>query len=296
MTKIIWDKVTERKFQTGVNKGVLYVRDDNGQYMDGVPWNGLTTVTESPSGAESNIQYADNIPYLNIKSAEQFGCTIEAFSSPPEFEQCDGTAEIAPGVYLHQQSRKSFGFSWQNRLGNDTQGVNYGYRINVAWGLDANPSERTHATINESPEAASLSWEVTSTPTEVGTVGGIEFMPSAKMSFDSDKADSTALAALEDLLYGTPGAEPRLPSPAEVIALFQGAAPTEVETQAPTYNAATDIVTIPAVTGVIYSVDGEDVPSGAYGPITEDVVVTARADGDHYLSETSDTDWTINFA
>jgi len=296
MTRIIWDKVTERKFQTGVNKGVLYVRGDDGQYMDGVPWNGLTTVTESPSGAESNIQYADNIPYLNIKSAEQFGCTIEAFSSPPEFEQCDGTAEIAPGVYLHQQARKAFGFTWQNRIGNDTQGVNYGYRINVAWGLDANPSERTHATINESPEAGSLSWEVTSTPTEVGVVGGVEFMPSAKMSFDSDKADATAFAALEDILYGTVGQDPRLPSPAEVIAMFQAEALTPVESVAPTYDAGTDIITIPATAGLVYSVDGVDVPAGAYGPIAEDTVVNVRAAGGYVLTETSDTDFTVNYA
>lgn len=294
--KLAWDKTGERRFETGTNKGVLYPQATDGSYQDGVAWNGLTAVTESPTGAEANPQYADNMKYLNLKSAEEYGFTIEAFMYPDEFGQCDGTAEPEPGVFLGQQSRRSFGFSWQTRIGNDIEGVDLGYKVHLAWGCDAAPSEKAYATINDSPEATGFSWEVTTNPVEVGTIGGIEYKPSAWMAIDSTKADPTALAALEDMLYGTVGSDPSLPTPAEVIALFAAAVLTEVETTAPTYDAGTDMITIPGTVGVVYSIDGEVVPAGPHGPITEDTVVTAAPAAGYYFTETSDTDWTINFA
>jgi hypothetical protein len=293
--RISWGQPGTRRFETGVDHGVLYLRDNAGAYATGVPWQGLTTVTQSPSGAESNKQYADNSVYLNLKSAEQFGATIEAFTYPDEFEQCDGTAEPEPGVYIGQQSRKTFGFSYRTLIGNDLESTDAGYKIHLVYGADANPSERAYGSVNESPEATGLSWDVTTTPTEVGTINGVEYKPTAHLTVDSTKVDAAALAALEDTLYGTEGADPRLPLPGEVFAMFSGTL-TEVQTTAPTYNAATDIVTIPATAGVVYSVDGNDVPAGPFGPITDDTVVVARPAPGYQFDDASDTDWTIRFS
>jgi hypothetical protein len=295
MTRLKWDQVGERLYETGVDHGVLYIPDNTGAYEDGFPWNGLTTVTESPSGAESNKQYADNIEYLNLLSAEQFGATIEAFTYPDEFGQCDGTAEPTPGLKIGQQNRKSFGLSYRTRLGNDQEGTDFGYKLHLVYGCLAAPSEKAYGTVNDSPEAISFSWEVSTTPVEVGTISGVDYKPSASLTLDSTQVDATALAALEDILYGTAGGDARLPLPAEVAALFTGTV-TAVTTVAPTYNSSTDIVTIPSVTGVEYLVDGEVVPSGAFGPITETKVVTARPTAGHVFTDTSDTDWTIVFA
>lgn len=296
MSKIIWDKRGERLFETGTDRGVLYTIDDvSGLYDFGVGWNGLTAVTQSPSGAEATPTYADNMKYLNLISLEEFGATIEAYTYPEEFEECNGSYALTDGVYVAQQGRKSFGFSYRSRLGNDLKGTDYGYKLHLVYGALAGPSEVPHATVNDSPEAAGLSWEITTTPVEVGTIGGVEYKPTSKVTIDSSKVAAAALADLEDILYGTPGTDPRLPLPAEVYALFSGTV-TEVETQAPTYDSATDIVTIPAVTGVQYAVDGVDVPSGAFGPITDDVIVTARPQPGFVLSDNSDDDWVINFA
>lgn len=297
MAKFIWDKVTEKKFETGVSNGVLYLPNNQGAYDEGEVWNGLTTVTESPSGAESNKQYADNQVYVNIKSVEEFGCTIEAFTYPVKFEQCDGTAKVN-GVSVGQQGRRSFGFSWQSLIGNDTEGTDHGYKIHLAYGLDAAPTEKTHTTVNESPEASNFSWEVTSVPTAVeGTdpVTGKDLKPTAKLTISSLDHTPAKMQELKDVLYGTAGQDGRLPSPTEVINLMAGAL-TSVETQAPTYDNTTDIVTIPTVTGVEYLVDGEVVPSGPFGPITEDIVVTARPATGYKFTNTSDEDWTINFS
>lgn len=296
MTRVKWHEAGKRRFETGVDRGVLYVRDGAGNYQDGVPWNGLTAVTESPTGAESNKQYADNVVYLNLKSAEEFGATIEAYTYPDEFAQCDGTAEPEPGVYIGQQLRKTFGFSYRSLVGNELESTDFGYKVHLVWGADAAPSEKANSTVNESPEATTFSWEVTTTATEVGTHEGVDYKPTAHMTIDSTKVPADRLAALEDIIYGTSGADPRLPTPLEVIQLFAAASLTEVETQAPTYNASTDIVTIPAVTGVVYQVDGETVPSGAYGPITEDIVVTAVPAPGYSFTEESDDDWHINYA
>jgi len=213
MPTIEWDKAGERIFETGVDHGVLYVAVD-GEYPEGVAWNGLVTVTESPSGAEASPQYADNIKYLNLVSAEEFGGTIEAFMYPDAFEECDGTAEIAPGITIGQQSRKQFGLAYRTKVGNDTQGQDFAYKIHLIYGALAAPSEKAYGTVNDSPEAITLSWELTTTPVAVAG-----FKPTATLVIDSRTVDKAKLKALEDVLYGTDSAEARLPLPDEVKSL-----------------------------------------------------------------------------
>lgn len=289
MVALKWDEVGKRVYETGVDHGVLYIPNGSGVYDNGYAWNGLTTVTESPSGAEANPQYADNIKYLNLLSAEEFGATIEAFTYPDEFAQCDGSAEPEPGVFIEQQDRKTFGFSYRTKVGNDLNS-NAGYKLHVVYGALAAPSEKARTTVNDSPEAVAFSWEVSTTPVPV-----TGYKPTAHMVFDSTKVGAAGLAALEQALYGTAGTEPRLPTPDEILAMFAGSI-TEVETQAPTYDNTTDIVTIPTVTGVQYYVDGAPVAGGAFGPITADVVVQATPTPGYKFTETSDDDWTINFS
>ena len=221
MAKLVWDATGERVFETGVDRGVLYVRDENGQYPLGVAWNGLTAITESPSGAESNPQYADNIKYLNLVSAEEFGATIEAFTYPDAFGACDGTAEPQQGVLLGQQARSTFGLSYRTKKGNDVDGQDAGYKLHLIYGCLAAPSEKAYSTINDSPEAITLSWEVTTTPVSVNG-----YKPTASLTIDSTKVDAAKLEDLEDMLYGTsgtPGSAAKLPLPDEVIALFAAA-------------------------------------------------------------------------
>lgn len=290
MTKLMWDQTGARLYETGVNKGVLYEPDAGGLFNSGVAWNGLTTVTESPSGAEATPLYADNIKYLNLISAEEFAATVEAYTFPEEFSKYDGMATPEAGVYVGQQARRAFGLSYQTRLGNDVSGSAYGYKIHLIYNAIAAPSEKAYGTINDSPEAITFSWELSTTPVDAGA----NLEPTALIVIDSTKVDPDGLEALEDILYGTVGADPRLPLPAEVIALFSGTV-TEVETVAPTYNSSTDEITIPSVTGVVYSIDGEDV-TGTYGPITGDTVVRARPAPGYVFTDTSDDDWTIDFA
>lgn len=211
--KIVWDNVSDRTYETGVDHGVLYLIDNN-EYKNGVPWNGLTGVTESPSGAESTPIYADNIKYLNLTSAEDFGATIEAITYPPEFAECDGSAEVVPGVMLGQQDRKSFGFCYRTKIG-DTNSNDYGYKLHMIYGAKAAPSERAYATVNDSPEAITFSWEISTTPVNVEG-----YKPTAIMTIDSTKTDSTKLAALEKVLYGSDAAEARLPLPNEIIEML----------------------------------------------------------------------------
>jgi hypothetical protein len=222
MTKLTWDKVGEREYETGVDHGVLYLPDGTGAYTKGYAWNGLTTVTESPSGAESNKQYADNIVYLNLLSAEEFGATIEAFTYPTEFEQCDGTASPEVGVSIGQQARTPFGLSYRTRLGNDLQGNDFGYKLHLVYGALAAPSEKAYTTVNDSPEALSFSWELSTTPVEVGVVDGKEYRPCSTLTVNSTLVDADALSDLEDVLYGATAAEAKLPLPAAVIAMFAG--------------------------------------------------------------------------
>jgi hypothetical protein len=222
MAKLVWDKTGERYYETGVDHGVLYVQDNTGAYPMGVAWNGLTAVTESPSGAESSPQYADNIKYLNLVSAEEFGATIEAFTYPDEFGECDGTAEPTVGVHLGQQTRKTFGLCYRTIIGNDIQNTGYGYKLHLIYGALAAPSEKAYATINDSPEAITFSWEVTTTPTPV-----TGYKPVASLTIDSTKVDATKLATLEDMLYGTDAdaGGAYLPTPDVVIATLQTTTP-----------------------------------------------------------------------
>lgn len=291
MSVIEWDKVGERKYETGVDRGVLYIPDAFGVYDNGYGWNGLVSVTESPSGAESTKQYADNIPYLNLKSAEEFGGTIEAFTYPDEFGQCDGTAEPEPGVYLGQQNRKSFGMSYRTKVGTDLN-PDAGYKIHLIYGADAAPSEKPYTTVNDSPEATTFSWEVTTIPTPVGTIGSVEYKPTSMLVVDSTKVDADSLATLEEMLYGTEGTDPTLPTPAEVIALFAGAVVEAVPAE-PAYNDATDTITIPAVTGVVYKINGVEQVAGPV-VITEDTVVTANPAPGYKFPAVTDTDWFYN--
>lgn len=292
MTQLTWDQVGERRYETGVDHGVLYIPDNVGSYDNGYAWNGLTTVTESPSGAEPNAQYADNIKYLNLVSAEEFGATIEAFTYPAEFEQCDGTASPEPGLSLGQQGRKSFGLCYRTKVGNDLNS-DAGYKLHLIYGAQAAPSEKAYATINDSPEAITFSWEVTTTPTAVGTIGGVDYKPTASLIIDSTKVNAASLTALEEQLFGTAGTDPSLPTPADVIALFAGTV-VEVTPTQPTYDDATDTLTIPTVTGVIYKIDGE---VQAAGPqvITEDVLVVASAAPGYKFPADIDDDWFYNY-
>lgn len=220
MPVIEWDQAGEREFETGVDHGVLYEPDSTGAFVSGVAWNGLTTVTESPSGAESNPQYADNMKYLNLKSAEEFGATIEAFTYPDEFGKYNGEAQPTPGVYLGQQSRGTFGLSYRTLKGNDLQGTDFGYKLHLVWNCDAAPSEKAYATVNDSPEAITFSWEISTTKVAVGVVAGKQYAPCASMTIDSTKVDKDALDTLEGILYGTEATPARLPTPAEVIGIF----------------------------------------------------------------------------
>lgn len=217
MSKLVWDALGERYYETGVSKGVLYVTDDAGAYGDGVSWSGLTNVTQTPSGAEATALYADNIKYLNLMSEEDFSAKIEAYYYPDEFEECDGSKELVPGVSAGQQPRKSFGFSYQTIIGNDTKRNAYGYKIHLIYGCTAKPSERSNATVNESPEAVTLSWELSTVAAEIAMDG---FKPSAKITIDSTKVAPAKLKELEDLLYGTAGSEASLPTPDAVAALI----------------------------------------------------------------------------
>ena len=220
MAKLVWDKTGDRLYETGVKNGVLYI-PTAGVYSKGVAWNGLTAVTESPSGAEATALYADDTKYLSLMSAEEFGATIEAYTYPDEFAACDGSAELADGVMIGQQKRSTFGLCYKTTIGNDTEGNEHGYKLHIIYGALAKPSERAYATINDSPEAITFSWEITTTP--VNVTGA---KPTASLVIDSTKADPSKLAALEDILYGKdgePGNEPRLPLPDEIKSLMTAA-------------------------------------------------------------------------
>ena len=215
MPKLTWDNTGERIFETGVKQGVLYPIQSDGKYTKGVAWNGLTAVTESPSGAEATPLYADDIKYLNLLSNEEFGATIEAYTYPDEFAECDGSAELVTGVMIGQQKRKVFGLCYRTTIGNDVDGNDHGYKLHLIYGCLAAPSEKAYSTINDSPEAITFSWEVTTTPVNVEG-----FKPTSQITIDSTKADPTKLAALEAVLYGAEAAEAKLPLPDEVATLM----------------------------------------------------------------------------
>ena len=215
MSKIVWDAIGEHTFETGVRNGVLYLQGAEGTYNTGVAWNGLTSVSESPEGAEATDLYADDIKYLTLMSAENFKATIEAYTYPVEFEECDGSATIANGVVIGQQSRKPFGLCYRTSIGNDTDGNEHGYKLHIVYGCQASPSEKQYSTINDSPDAVTFSWEVSTTP--VNVTGK---KPAATLVIDSTKADKAKLTALEAILYGSEEKEPRLPLPDEIATLM----------------------------------------------------------------------------
>ena len=214
MARLEWDKVGERTYETGTDHGVLYVAV-NGAYPKGVAWNGLTGVDENPSGAEASAQYADNIKYLELRSNEEFGATVTAFTYPDEFEECDGSAEPVPGMFIGQQKRKVFGMTYRTKLGNDTDGDEHGYILHLVYGGTASPSQRSYRTINDSPEPIEFSWEVSTTPVKIEG-----YKPVAHIRINSTKADAAKLKALEDILYGSDETEARLPLPDEVKTLL----------------------------------------------------------------------------
>lgn len=219
MSKLTWDQTGDRLYETGVKMGVLYPQATGGVYPKGVAWNGLTAVTESPSGAEATPLYADDIKYLNLMSAEEFGATVEAYTYPDEFAECDGSASLADGVSIGQQSRKAFGLCYRTVLGNDVDSNDYGYKLHLIYGALAAPSEKSYATINDSPEAITFSWSVTTTPVNV-----TGFKPTSCVTIDSTKVDKDKLAALEAILYGSESEEARLPLPDEIAELMKAAA------------------------------------------------------------------------
>ena len=217
MAKLVWDKTGERLYETGVKNGVLYPMVD-GAYPKGIVWNGLTAVTESPSGAEATALYADDIKYLNLMSAEEFGATVEAYTYPDEFAECDGSASLGTGVTIGQQPRKTFGLSYKTTLGNDVDNDNHGYKLHLIYGAMASPSEKAYSTINDSPEAITFSWELTTTPVNV-----TGFKPTASLTIDSTKIAPEKLAAIEALLYGGDSTEAKLPLPDEIAEILKAA-------------------------------------------------------------------------
>lgn len=216
MAKLVFDELGKRFYETGVSNAVLYPQADDGTYPKGVAWNGITAANESPSGAESNDQYADNIVYLSLTGAEKFEGTIEAFSSPAEFDECDGMKELSKGLTVSQQTRKPFGFAYKSILGNDIKGNDYGYKLHIWYGCKAAPSERSHSTVNDSPEPQNPSWSISSTPV---VVPGAK--PSSVLTFNSTTTPAEKLKKIEDILYGTDEADARLPLPSEIIELLK---------------------------------------------------------------------------
>lgn len=224
--KLVWDKTGEHYYETGVKNGVLYPMSASGTYPKGVAWNGLTAITESPSGAEATALYADDIKYLNLMSNEEFGATVEAYTYPDEFAECDGSASLTEGVYIGQQARKTFGLCYRTTLGNDSKGNDYGYKLHIIYGAMASPSEKAYSTINDSPDAVTFSWELSTTPVAVAN-----FKPTASLTIDSTKVDPEKLATLEEILYGKDGTgedhstgavDPRLPLPDEIANIMKG--------------------------------------------------------------------------
>ena len=218
MAKLVWDESGKRVYETGVRNGVLYVQDEQGAYTKGVAWNGLTAVTESPSGAEPTALYADDIKYLELFSAEEFGATIEAYTYPEEFEACDGSASLGKGVTIGQQDRKAFGLCYRTIVGNDVKGNENGYKLHLIYGAKAKPSEKAYATVNDSPEAITFSWEVSTTPVNVAG-----FKPTASITIDSTKIEANKLQQIEALLYGGDSTEPKLPLPDEIKQIIAAA-------------------------------------------------------------------------
>jgi hypothetical protein len=289
MAVLVFDQTGQRLYETGVDKGVLYpLNAANGQYDTGKAWNGLTTVTEKPAGADPNPQYADNIKYLNLYAAETFSATVEAFTYPDEFALCDGTNSPASGVNVGQQKRSMFGISFRTKVGNDVTG-DLGYKLHLCYGLTASPSEKAFATINDSPSAVGFSWDVNSTP---AAVTGLQ--PTSLITINSTKVLAAPLTALENFLYGTAGTEPSLPAPDSVIALF-AASITAITLSPATFDGA-HTITIPSQTGVTYYLDGVVQTAGAKLLTTgQKKVVSATPNAGYVFNTPVVTSWLFTF-
>lgn len=281
MAKLVWDSTGDRLFETGVKNCALYVMGSNGSYGNGVAWNGITAITESPSGAEPTALYADDIKYLNLISNEEFGATVEAYTYPDEFAECDGSASLAAGVNIGQQARKTFALAYKTTLGNDVSGNEYGYKLHIIYGCTAKPSERAYATINDSPEAITFSWELATTP--VAVTGA---KPTSCLTIDSTKANAAALAQLDEALFGSAGANARLLLPDEVASIMgvSGAYPvanylTNVEnsnmvsTVSGEYNATLTAAEGYTMANVIVMMGGVDVTASKYSDSTGAIAI-----------------------
>lgn len=288
MSELVWDETGQRFYETGVDRGVLFMPNNQGAYTNGVAWNGLVSVTESPSGAEPNAQYADNIKYLNLYSAEEFSATLEAFTYPDEFAAYDGLGVPTPGVTIGQQARRSFGLCYRTKIGNDVDGEDHGYKLHLLYGCTASPSEKAYNTINDSPEAITFSWEISTVPV---AVTGMK--PTAVVTINSTEVDAGDLAALEQILYGDVGVDPALPLPDAIVTMFQGGV-TVVTPAEPAFDQGTNTITIPSVTGVTYYIDDEAVPAGAV-VITEDTLVVARPNAGYVFAQGVDDDWLYTY-
>jgi hypothetical protein len=288
VTSLIWDAVGDRRFETGIDRGVLYIPNTVGVYDSGFAWNGITKVTEKPTGAAANKQYADNQVYLNLIGTEYFEADLEAFTYPDEFGQCDGTSEPEPGVAIGQQTRKSFGLSYRTKVGNDLN-PDLGYKIHLVYGANAAPSQKDFQTVNDNPAATAFSWSVTTIP--VAVTG---YKPTATLTIDSTKVSSTALATLEQTLYGTAGVDPRLPTPDEVLAMFSGTVTTVTPT-VPTYDGPTHTITIPTQTGVKYYIDDKVVTGSVVLTTGQTKVVVAEPDAGYTFPAVSDNDWLFTY-
>jgi hypothetical protein len=292
MSVLAWDKTGEKVYENGVEKGVFYTINNAGVYNNGYAWNGLVSVTESPSGAEVNKQYADNRVYASLRSAEEFGATIEAFTYPKEaIPALDGAASPTPGVSLGQQGRPSFGFSYVSKVGNDLN-PDAGEKIHLVYGATANPSEKAFTTVNDSPEAATFSWELTTYPVEVGTVNSVAYKPTATITIDTTKETPAAVSTLREFLYGTEGTDPSLPSPAAVLAMFTGAVLTVTPTE-PAFNTTTKVMTVPTIAGVSYYMDDELLAPGAQPAFTVNHVVESRPNVGYKFPTNIDSDWLV---
>lgn len=294
MNAITWDGSGQRKFETGVDHGVLYPTGG-----DGVAWNGLTGVTETPGGAENTKTYADNIVYGAIRSAETFAGTIEAYMCPNEFLECDGI-KFRNGVAVGQQARKSFGLYYRTRVGDDIEGDALGFKHHIMYGLTSAPSERSYTTVNDSPEMTQLSWELESSPVAFEDVANADLTPTSILTIDdTDPAvDSAKLADLLDILHGTVSDDPRLPTPDEVLAVFgTGLTAVNLTTYAnqPSYNSGTHVATLPAVTGVVWFVDGEEHASGALPALSSGEVVTITAEAAAGYNLVGDDEWIFGY-
>lgn len=287
MTQLTWDGTGERRYETGIDRGVLFLPNGSGVYDTGVAWNGLTKVTEKPVGGAPTPLYADNIKYLNLISTEYFEADIAAYTYPEEFAACDGSAEPEVGVAIGQQPRKTFGMCYRTRVGNDVDGTQLGYKLHMVYGAYAAPSQKDFTTINDSPNAIEFSWSITTTPVNV-----TGHQPTATLTIDSTKVDATALQTLEGFLYGTSGTDPSLPLPDAVLAIFADTV-TSVTPVAPTYNSSTHAITIPIVTGLTYYIDGVEVSGSVV--ITETKVVTASPNQGYEIAPEHVDEWQVDF-